>query len=327
MSYILDALRKADAQRERDPARGIHAQPLRDGAAPGGRGGSAWLWAAAAAGIAVLGAAGWYVLQERPADSAREASRAPTPARDPLGSAAVVSAPSPVVGTPPLAPPAPAVTPAPAPVPVVAVAIEPPAPVSRPAASAAIDSRPMSQPPMRGSQRVGAPGSAAAGMAQSPPMTAAPGVPATPAPQPGAAPAAGVTLPAPGGPVLGQPATAPAGPMTPGAPPQTMQPPLAPAAAPPPAIQPPPPPPPVRMPPPPAPPAPPAAPVAGLPADAPKLVISGGVYSTDRVQRMLIVNGQVFNEGSEVVGGVVLEEVKPKGAVLRFRGSRYTVTY
>ncbi|RYY69139.1 MAG: hypothetical protein EOO24_51245, partial [Comamonadaceae bacterium] len=28
MSYILDALRKADAERERDPARGIHAQPM-----------------------------------------------------------------------------------------------------------------------------------------------------------------------------------------------------------------------------------------------------------------------------------------------------------
>ncbi|MCC2636091.1 MAG: hypothetical protein K0S48_3977, partial [Ramlibacter sp.] len=27
MSYILDALRRADAERERDPARGIHAQP------------------------------------------------------------------------------------------------------------------------------------------------------------------------------------------------------------------------------------------------------------------------------------------------------------
>lgn len=109
-------------------------------------------------------------------------------------------------------------------------------------------------------------------------------------------------------------------PITPAAPPQTIQPPPA-------FIQPPPPPAPVRLPPPPAPPAPPAAPVSGLPADAPKLVISGGVYSTDRVQRMLIVNGQVFNEGSEVVSGVVLEEVKPKGAVLRFRGARYSVSY
>ena len=28
MSYILDALRRADAERERDPGRGIHAQPV-----------------------------------------------------------------------------------------------------------------------------------------------------------------------------------------------------------------------------------------------------------------------------------------------------------
>jgi general secretion pathway protein B len=70
-----------------------------------------------------------------------------------------------------------------------------------------------------------------------------------------------------------------------------------------------------------------AAPVAGLPADAPKLVISGGVYSANVAQRMLIVNGQVFNEGSEIGAGVVLEEIKPKAAVLKFRGSRYSVAY
>jgi general secretion pathway protein B len=70
-----------------------------------------------------------------------------------------------------------------------------------------------------------------------------------------------------------------------------------------------------------------AEPVAGLPADAPKLAISGGVYSANVAQRMLIVNGQVFNEGSEVGAGVVLEEIRPKAAVLRFRGSRYTVAY
>ncbi len=78
---------------------------------------------------------------------------------------------------------------------------------------------------------------------------------------------------------------------------------------------------------PPAPPAPPSPPVAGLPADAPKLVISGGVYSTNPAQRMLIVNGQVFNEGSEVGAGVVLEEIRAKTAVLRFRGAPYTVSF
>lgn len=70
-----------------------------------------------------------------------------------------------------------------------------------------------------------------------------------------------------------------------------------------------------------------AAPIAGLPADAPKVAISGGVYSANVAQRMLIVNGQVFNEGSEIGAGVVLEEIRPKAAVLRFRGARYTVGY
>ena len=42
---------------------------------------------------------------------------------------------------------------------------------------------------------------------------------------------------------------------------------------------------------------------------------------------MLIVNGQVFNEGSEVGPGVVLEQIKPKAAVLKFRNASYTVSY
>jgi general secretion pathway protein B len=42
---------------------------------------------------------------------------------------------------------------------------------------------------------------------------------------------------------------------------------------------------------------------------------------------MLIVNGQVFNEGSEIAPGLVVEEIKSRTAVLRFRGARYTVAY
>ena len=73
--------------------------------------------------------------------------------------------------------------------------------------------------------------------------------------------------------------------------------------------------------------APPMPPVAGLPPDAPKLTITGGVYSSNRAQRMLIVNGQVFSEGGDLGAGVTLEEIKPKSAVLRFRGARYSVGY
>jgi general secretion pathway protein B len=71
--------------------------------------------------------------------------------------------------------------------------------------------------------------------------------------------------------------------------------------------------------------------VAELPPEIqrelPKLPISGGVYSDNAAQRMLIVGGQVANEGSEVAPGLVLEQIRPKSAVLRFRGYRYSVAY
>lgn len=67
--------------------------------------------------------------------------------------------------------------------------------------------------------------------------------------------------------------------------------------------------------------------VRGLPADAPKLVISGSVYSPDSARRMLIVNGQVFREGADLGSGVVLQEVRPDSAVLGFKGGRYNVYF
>jgi general secretion pathway protein B len=61
--------------------------------------------------------------------------------------------------------------------------------------------------------------------------------------------------------------------------------------------------------------------------DLPKLAISGGVYSDNAAQRMLIVGGQVVNEGAELAPGVTLEQIRPKSAVLRFRGLRVAVPY
>jgi general secretion pathway protein B len=42
---------------------------------------------------------------------------------------------------------------------------------------------------------------------------------------------------------------------------------------------------------------------------------------------MLIVGGQVMIEGQEVAAGVVLEQIRARSAVLRFRGLRYSVVY
>ncbi|MDE2607583.1 MAG: general secretion pathway protein GspB, partial [Burkholderiales bacterium] len=71
--------------------------------------------------------------------------------------------------------------------------------------------------------------------------------------------------------------------------------------------------------------------VSELPADVqrelPRLAITGGVYSDSAAQRMLIVGGQVVTEGAQLAQGVVLEQIRPHVAVLRFRGWRYGVAY
>ena len=71
--------------------------------------------------------------------------------------------------------------------------------------------------------------------------------------------------------------------------------------------------------------------LAELPADVqqalPKFSVTGGVYSENVAQRMLVVNGQVFNEGSEIAPGVVLEQIRAKLALLRFRGLRIAQPY
>ena len=219
MSYILDALRKADAQRERDPARGIHAQPvLAASQSPDGRRTPPWAIAAAGALLVLAAAGAWWLVGghsgTQPLPAASPAERTP--------SAAVTAPVSPTLGT----------AAAPTVAPAVAAVVPPAAP------AAAIDPAP---------------------------------APARPAP---------AAIPA-------------------------IRPPPAAAA-------------PVR----------PAASVATTqPADAPRLAISGGVYSTSPAQRMLIVGGQVFNEGSEVAPGVVLEQVRPNQALLNFQGQRYTVRY
>ena len=266
MSFILDALRRADAQRERDPARGIHAQPLSASAlqskARSGRG--VRLWSAAAVGVVALSSAGWYLYRDKAESGTPREQHAGNGAPVPASLTMLAQAQTaPVVGNPGVAPAAMAPAPVPAPAINPAPVVNPPPQPGQPLAAPARDPRATSQPTMRGSPQLGAPATARSPGAQ----TAAPLVPP-------------------------------------------------PAAAPPrPAIS------------APVPPPPPTPPVAGLPPDAPKLVLSGGVYSANPAQRMLIVNGQVFNEGSEVAAGVKLEAIKPRTVVLGFRGAHYTVAY
>jgi general secretion pathway protein B len=240
MSYILDALRKADADRERDPSRGIHAQtvPTTSVPAAGRRGGpwaigglcviaaavAAWLWAGSGGTPEPVVATAPAAVSVPPAQ--------PMPAEPPAPAA-------PAVATQVLPPPPPPVMQAPA----------PPAPVQKPA------------PPPAVSKAVPDAVAAAPAAAASAPATA-PGASAAPA---AAANAGRIVAP-------------------------------------------------TELPP-------------DIQRDLPKLAISGGVYSDNAAQRMLIVGGQVVNEGAELAPGAVLERIQPKAAVIRFRGWRYAVPY
>ncbi|WP_048438877.1 general secretion pathway protein GspB [Caenimonas sp. SL110] len=310
MSYILDALRKADAQRARDPVRGIHAQPLRGSESSGNA--QARLRplhiAVALAGFIVLAAAGWFVFRggdDKKFDSGESAAAVPAHMRPRPGLAASPGAPmeSPAA-MPPQAkvqslPPVQSLEAAP----VVGNAIQPPPSASPPPTvgqlAAAMPPRwpaagedPRAPRIPRSGPRVG---SAMEALPAEPQPNAPPVAPAAIAQTPGALPSINVSgtemnIPA-------APQMSPATPM-PGARAGTAA--IAAATTP---------------------------PASGLPADAPKLAINGGVYSTNKAQRMLIVNGQVYNEGNEIAAGVVLDEIKNKTAVLRYRGSRYTVAY
>jgi len=77
------------------------------------------------------------------------------------------------------------------------------------------------------------------------------------------------------------------------------------------------------------PPAPPARlpQLAELPAElrqqVPSLVVGGSVYSPQASARMVVINGQVFQEGSNLGPELRLEQVRPKTAVLSIRGQRF----
>lgn len=61
--------------------------------------------------------------------------------------------------------------------------------------------------------------------------------------------------------------------------------------------------------------------------ELPTLAISGGSYSSNPAQRLIIVNNQVFTEGSEPVPGVRVQRIEPAAAVLSFQGYLYRLGY
>jgi general secretion pathway protein B len=136
VSLILDALRKADSERERGSVPGLHAQPVPalSVEAPPPVQAMQWKWIAAGLAAGALGALGWYAFEHDTQTREVAAASAPTPALPaavPLRSSAppalAAEAPSPIDAQP-------IATPAPWPQPEVRKPEEPSDVKSKPAA-------------------------------------------------------------------------------------------------------------------------------------------------------------------------------------------------
>jgi len=79
MSYILDALRRADLERERGGVPGLHAQglPPLTGEEPAAPRVSTWVWAAAVVGALLTGGLVWVLAQPEPPTAAPRVSASP----------------------------------------------------------------------------------------------------------------------------------------------------------------------------------------------------------------------------------------------------------
>ena len=288
MSYILDALRRADAERSRGVVPGLHAQSLPTDGEPAARNYAPLAWAGGAAGV--LLAAGVGVLLWAPWKSTSPV---------PLPDARVALAPTPEFAPGPRdnapAPPAQGELPPPQPgaIDPGARPIEPPLGRGNP-------------PPMTGNvQPPPYPPVAQRAPARDPRDTLAD---RTAAGRVGTLEPHIDTRPSP--------AQVPSPTPAPVAAPTTVEhygAPIAPASAPAPArpaavtnVK--------DLPP-------------DVRAQLPRLAVGGAIYSETPSARMVILNGQVFHEGDKLGPDTVLEQIRLKSAVLNFRGQRYEISY
>lgn len=318
MSYILDALRKADAERERGAVPGIHAQPIFPSEARPETGGRppSWLMPAAAAGLAVaVGGAGlgWYLSRDSgvsrgPAAPATVVAVTPPDPAPALAPRQSLVQPQPVPSLPaePNAPVTSAPTDVAVPTPAGTAPGRPADPtIDRTPAQSATQPRPATRaaPAAQRLQRDAAAPANRTLAAPSTPPGATPAPTATPATAgsmttatPGATAAATATATAASAPTGSSPslptAAANTGPAGPDARVYALN---------------------------------------ELPDDIrrqlPPLVVGGSMYSPTPANRILVLNGQVLHEGEQVAPGLTLQQIKLKAAVLAYKGYRYSIGF
>jgi general secretion pathway protein B len=316
MSYILDALRRADAERERGSVPSIHTQQqfTSTGGDDEGEARPRRLhWIVAALSIALIAVVGWILFRPAP-DAGVAVSMAPKPVDASPSPAPAGLAPTgpatipPTAATPSTTAAAPSTT-APLPpstAPAVALPKPPPAaPGANRAATAAVTATPSAATPPATGSTARPSRHATAGAPAAPVTTAtAPREVATPAPAPrDATPAAprdaGITAAPP------REATTAVGTAEARATAERR-------AASGPAED--------RV-----------YAQRELPDDIrkalPAVTVNGSTYSADSASRMLMIGGQIYHEGDAIAPGLVLQRIKQRSAIMAFRGYRYEMTF
>ena len=59
----------------------------------------------------------------------------------------------------------------------------------------------------------------------------------------------------------------------------------------------------------------------------PALSVGGSMYSPTPASRLVIINGQVLHEGERITPDLVVQQIRLKSAVLRFKGYRYSLGF
>lgn len=59
----------------------------------------------------------------------------------------------------------------------------------------------------------------------------------------------------------------------------------------------------------------------------PKLLVQGSVAGDNPSQRMVFIGGQVWHEGGEPAPGLVIEQIRARELVLRWRGERFLYAF
>ena len=293
MSYILDALKRAEAERSRGEIPDLHAQPLGDlpaaeAAAPGR--GRAALLAGGAAILLLGGTGGWWLSRDGASTPAVEVRS---------GSTSAVGVASPVAVNPPAALPAvttvqmpgasAAVASTPAPAPTITLA-----PTSTSDADVAAAPAPTVLSRAKGAGTAASSATRAGALANAGP-SAADAVAATSSNVMGGSPSTGGS----------------AAPSPPAASPNATTSSNANANAN--ATE-------ERV-----------VALRDLPEDVraslPPLTVAGATYSENPASRMLIINGKLVHEGDKLTPELTLQQIRLRTAILSYRGTRFSISY